>query len=177
MCFAAARAQATQEMTRLVGLSATLPNYEDVASFLRVKPDKGLFHFDNSFRPCPLAQQYVGITVRKPLQRFQLMNEICYSKARPRARARLLPFFALRSNLRASVCLEARCAARRFVTVARRLPGCKCSRFAGRTPILRRRHAWSFTNMSCPSLQYGCGQRLRCSVHRHACGGWGPAWV
>ncbi|KAK9842537.1 hypothetical protein WJX81_005041 [Elliptochloris bilobata] len=72
--------EATQEMTRLVGLSATLPNYEDVASFLRVKPDKGLFYFDNSFRPCPLAQQYIGITVRKPLQRFQLMNEICYSK-------------------------------------------------------------------------------------------------
>ena len=77
-----ARAQATQEMTRLVGLSATLPNYEDVASFLRVKPDKGLFYFDNSFRPCPLAQQYIGITVRKPLQRFQLMNEVCYSKVR-----------------------------------------------------------------------------------------------
>ena len=66
-----------------MGLSATLPNYEDVASFLRVKPDKGLFYFDNSFRPCPLAQQYIGITVRKPLQRFQLMNEICYSKVRP----------------------------------------------------------------------------------------------
>lgn len=44
---------------------------------------QGLFHFDNSFRPCPLAQQYVGITVKKPLQRFQLMNEICYNKVRP----------------------------------------------------------------------------------------------
>ena len=43
---------------------------------------QGLFHFDNSFRPCPLAQQYVGITVKKPLQRFQLMNEICYNKVR-----------------------------------------------------------------------------------------------
>lgn len=31
-------------------------------------------------RPCPLAQQYIGVTVKKPLQRFQLMNEICYSK-------------------------------------------------------------------------------------------------
>ena len=70
----------TQEMTRIVGLSATLPNYEDVAAFLRVKPSKGLFFFDNSFRPCPLAQQYVGVTVRKPLQRFQLMNEITYNK-------------------------------------------------------------------------------------------------
>ena len=75
--------QATQEMIRLVGLSATLPNYEDVAAFLRVKPDKGLFYFDNSFRPCPLAQQYIGVSVKKPLQRFQLMNEICYKKVRP----------------------------------------------------------------------------------------------
>ena len=66
-----------------MGLSATLPNYEDVAAFLRVKRDKGLFYFDNSFRPVPLAQQYIGITVRKPLQRFQLMNEICYNKVRP----------------------------------------------------------------------------------------------
>jgi pre-mRNA-splicing helicase BRR2 len=33
-----------------VGLSATLPNFEDVASFLRVKGEKGLFYFDNSFR-------------------------------------------------------------------------------------------------------------------------------
>jgi replicative superfamily II helicase len=37
-------------MVRLVGLSATLPNFEDVASFLRVKAEKGLFYFDNSFR-------------------------------------------------------------------------------------------------------------------------------
>ncbi|CAI5996773.1 unnamed protein product [Closterium sp. NIES-64] len=72
--------ESTQEMIRLVGLSATLPNYEDVAIFLRVDLDKGLFYFDNSFRPCPLAQQYIGITVRKPLQRFQLMNDICYEK-------------------------------------------------------------------------------------------------
>jgi hypothetical protein len=33
-------------------------------------------------RPCPLAQQYIGVTVKKPLQRFQLMNEICYNKVR-----------------------------------------------------------------------------------------------
>lgn len=70
----------TQEMTRIVGLSATLPNFQDVAAFLRVKKERGLFFFDNSYRPCPLAQQYIGITVKKPLQRFQLMNEICYNK-------------------------------------------------------------------------------------------------
>lgn len=37
----------TQEDVRLIGLSATLPNYEDVATFLRVDPAKGLFYFDN----------------------------------------------------------------------------------------------------------------------------------
>ncbi|KAJ3695012.1 hypothetical protein LUZ60_000389 [Juncus effusus] len=72
--------ETTREFCRLVGLSATLPNYDDVALFLRVNKDEGLFYFDNSYRPCPLAQQYIGITVKKPLQRFQLMNEICYKK-------------------------------------------------------------------------------------------------
>ncbi|CAJ2650466.1 unnamed protein product [Trifolium pratense] len=72
--------ETTKDFIRLVGLSATLPNYEDVAKFLRVNPDKGLFYFDNSYRPVPLSQQYVGITVKKPLQRFQLMNDICYEK-------------------------------------------------------------------------------------------------
>ncbi|XP_057975610.1 DExH-box ATP-dependent RNA helicase DExH12 [Malania oleifera] len=72
--------ETTKEHIRLIGLSATLPNYEDVALFLRVDLGKGLFHFDNSYRPCPLAQQYIGITVKKPLQRFQLMNDVCYEK-------------------------------------------------------------------------------------------------
>jgi hypothetical protein len=80
-CFPTRRQiESTQEMTRIVGLSATLPNYQDVAAFLRVKKERGLFYFDNSYRPCPLAQQYIGITVKKPLQRFQLMNEICFNK-------------------------------------------------------------------------------------------------
>ncbi|TXG48076.1 hypothetical protein EZV62_027370 [Acer yangbiense] len=71
----------TKEHIRLVGLSATLPNYEDVALFLQVNLEKkGLFHFDNSYRPVPLSQQYIGITVKKPLQRFQLMNDLCYEK-------------------------------------------------------------------------------------------------
>jgi pre-mRNA-splicing helicase BRR2 len=68
--------ETTKEHSCLVGLSTTLPNYEDVAVFLRVQSD-GLFHFDNSYRPCPLDQQYIGITVRKPPQRFQLMNKVC----------------------------------------------------------------------------------------------------
>jgi len=72
--------EASQDHIRLVGLSATLPNYEDVATFLRVDPSKGLFYFDNSFRPVPLQQQYIGITEKKAIKRLQLMNEIVYEK-------------------------------------------------------------------------------------------------
>jgi pre-mRNA-splicing helicase BRR2 len=52
--------ETTQEEVRLIGLSATLPNYQDVATFLRVNPKTGLFYFDNSFRPVPLEQQFIG---------------------------------------------------------------------------------------------------------------------
>eukprot|EP00980_Cylindrotheca_fusiformis_P003134 scaffold721_cov131-Cylindrotheca_fusiformis.AAC.24 len=73
--------ETTAEPIRLVGLSATLPNYSDVATFLRVKPEKGLFFFDHSYRPVPLQMQYIGITERNAFKRFQLQNEICYEKA------------------------------------------------------------------------------------------------
>lgn len=72
--------ESTQEDVRLVGLSATLPNYQDVATFLRIKPDTGLFYFDNSFRPVALEQQYIGVTEKKALKRYQVMNEIVYEK-------------------------------------------------------------------------------------------------
>ena len=68
--------ESTQEPIRLVGLSATLPNYEDVATFLRVDPAKGLFYFDNSFRPVPLEQSYIGISEKKALKRFQVQENI-----------------------------------------------------------------------------------------------------
>lgn len=80
--------EATAEPIRLVGLSATLPNYRDVATFLRVKPDKGLFFFDHSYRPVPLQMQYLGITERNAFKRFQLQNEICYEKALDQRRER-----------------------------------------------------------------------------------------
>ncbi|CAK4441295.1 unnamed protein product [Aphanomyces euteiches] len=72
--------ETTQQMVRLVGLSATLPNYEDVAAFLRVKPEHGLFYFDSSYRPVPLQQQYIGLMEKKAMKRHQMMNEICYEK-------------------------------------------------------------------------------------------------
>jgi pre-mRNA-splicing helicase BRR2 len=74
------RAEQTGDDVRLVGLSATLPNYRDVATFLRVDQTKGLFYFDGSYRPCPLQQEFIGITEKKPFKRFQIMNEVCYDK-------------------------------------------------------------------------------------------------
>ncbi|KAJ1664893.1 Pre-mRNA splicing [Coemansia sp. RSA 1813] len=70
----------TQEKVRLVGLSATLPNYEDVAAFLRVPRDRGLFHFDARYRPCPLQQEFVGITEKKHIKRLERMDQVCYDK-------------------------------------------------------------------------------------------------
>ena len=74
------RSVAQEGEIRIVGLSATLPNYRDVAAFLRVDLASGLFFFDNSFRPVPLEQQYIGITEKKALKRYQLTNEIVYEK-------------------------------------------------------------------------------------------------
>jgi replicative superfamily II helicase len=45
----------------LVALSATLPNYYDVADFLKVDRNKGLFYFDNNYRPVPLTINFIGI--------------------------------------------------------------------------------------------------------------------
>ena len=70
----------TGDPVRLVGLSATLPNYRDVASFLRVDPLNGLFHFDGSFRPCPLRQEFIGVTDKKAIKQLKTMNDVCYTK-------------------------------------------------------------------------------------------------
>ncbi|KAF2731847.1 Sec63-domain-containing protein [Polyplosphaeria fusca] len=53
--------ESTQSLIRIVGLSATLPNYVDVADFLKVNKMAGLFYFDASFRPVPLEQHFVGV--------------------------------------------------------------------------------------------------------------------
>ncbi|KAI6783389.1 putative helicase-like protein [Emericellopsis cladophorae] len=53
--------ESTQSLIRIVGLSATLPNYVDVADFLKVNKMAGLFYFDSSFRPVPLEQHFIGV--------------------------------------------------------------------------------------------------------------------
>lgn len=53
--------ESTQSMIRIVGLSATLPNYVDVADFLGVNRYRGLFYFGGAFRPVPLEQHFIGV--------------------------------------------------------------------------------------------------------------------
>ncbi|KAM4056735.1 sec63 brl domain-containing protein [Hirsutella rhossiliensis] len=53
--------ESTQSLIRIIGLSATLPNYVDVADFLKVNRYAGLFYFDASFRPVPLEQHFIGV--------------------------------------------------------------------------------------------------------------------
>jgi activating signal cointegrator complex subunit 3 len=73
--------ESRQKQTRIVGLSATLPNYQDVARFLHVPWDRGLFHFGPEYRPVPLQQQFIGVVPRNPRDRNEKemrMNEVCY---------------------------------------------------------------------------------------------------
>jgi replicative superfamily II helicase len=76
----------TQRRVRLVGLSATLPNYLDVADFLRVQRETGLFHFDSSYRPVPLLVHFVGVknpkdsnnNISRSRNSRVIYNEKCY---------------------------------------------------------------------------------------------------
>ncbi|CAH1400990.1 unnamed protein product [Nezara viridula] len=72
--------ESSQTMIRIVGLSATLPNYIDVARFLRVNPHVGLFYFDSRFRPVPLRQTFIGVKATKALQQMADMDMVCYDK-------------------------------------------------------------------------------------------------
>ncbi|GET87653.1 ATP-dependent RNA helicase, putative [Leishmania tarentolae] len=65
---------------RLVGLSATLPNHADVAAFLQVNRQRGLFVFDNSYRPIPLEQTYCAIKKIKGMAQSAVMNLVAYDK-------------------------------------------------------------------------------------------------
>lgn len=71
--------ESSQNMIRIVGLSATLPNYVDVARFLHVNPRKGLFYFDHRFRPVPLSQTFIGVKAVKPMQQMNDMDLVCYN--------------------------------------------------------------------------------------------------
>ncbi|KAF1808060.1 DEAD/DEAH box helicase domain-containing protein [Eremomyces bilateralis CBS 781.70] len=74
------RSEQTGDNVRLVGLSATLPNFRDVAAFLRVDPKQGMFHFDATYRPTPLKQEYIGVSDKKAIKQLKTMNDVCYTK-------------------------------------------------------------------------------------------------
>ena len=63
-------------MIRIVGLSATLPNYLDVARFLNVNPASGLFFFDGRFRPVPLQQTFIGRSPMKLLLNIFVLTTV-----------------------------------------------------------------------------------------------------
>ncbi|XP_068228501.1 activating signal cointegrator 1 complex subunit 3-like isoform X2 [Palaemon carinicauda] len=69
-----------QSMIRIVGLSATLPNYIDVATFLRVDPFKGLFYFDSRFRPVPLELTFIGVKATERFKQLEDMNRVTFEK-------------------------------------------------------------------------------------------------
>jgi activating signal cointegrator complex subunit 3 len=58
-----------QKNIRLVGLSATLPNYVEVAKFMQVK--KGLFYFSEAYRPVPLYKKFIGVRQGKSIIKTQ----------------------------------------------------------------------------------------------------------
>ncbi|KAJ3135746.1 hypothetical protein HK100_002436 [Physocladia obscura] len=73
--------ETSQSLIRIVGLSATLPNYVDVAKFLGVNPYQGLFYFDSGFRPVPLEQHFVGVKGRAGSASSKThMDRVCYEK-------------------------------------------------------------------------------------------------
>jgi activating signal cointegrator complex subunit 3 len=71
--------EARQRQVRIVALSATLPNYDDVAAFLQV-PDRGVFYFGPEHRPVPLQQQFIGINVksRDRANKERKLDEVCF---------------------------------------------------------------------------------------------------
>ena len=71
--------ESRQRQTRIVGLSATLPNYLDVAEFLQV-PSRSVFFFGPEHRPVPLEQTFIGVRTPSKDQRVKenRMNEICF---------------------------------------------------------------------------------------------------
>jgi replicative superfamily II helicase len=74
--------ESSQSMIRIVGLSATLPNYTDVADFLKVNRHQGLFFFDSTFRPVPLGQNFIGVKGGKPSSTLvrERMNQVMFDK-------------------------------------------------------------------------------------------------
>jgi len=84
----------TQSMIRIVGLSATLPNYRDVADFLRVNRNTGLFFFGPAYRPVPMSQQFIGVKAKDPMASKTMMAQICFDRVLTNPSMMLFGFLA-----------------------------------------------------------------------------------
>ncbi|KAL1514923.1 hypothetical protein AB1Y20_004002 [Prymnesium parvum] len=73
--------ESSQQMIRIVGLSATLPNYVDVALFLRVNPQTGLHQFGDAYRPVPLSQTFIGVKRASAQDQKAQMLLVAYERA------------------------------------------------------------------------------------------------
>ncbi len=72
--------ESSQRQVRIVGLSATLPNYKDVARFLSVNLTSGLYYFGPEYRPVPLQQTFIGVTEKNRMKAKKDMNTHVYEK-------------------------------------------------------------------------------------------------
>ncbi len=73
--------ETAQLPVRIVGLSATLPNYMDVGTFLRARPSSGIFYFGPEYRPVPLEQTFIGVIPKQRTRQQALMMRVTYERA------------------------------------------------------------------------------------------------
>jgi len=67
---------------RLLGLSATFPNFIDAAKLLRVNIDRSLFAFDQSFRTIPIKYSIIGIKKTENSNQAMLIEKILLEKTK-----------------------------------------------------------------------------------------------
>ena len=68
---------------RIIALSATMPNYHDIAQFLQVDPEN-TFCFDNSFRPIPLEYNFISLKEKSIIKKNLIQNKITYDIVKER---------------------------------------------------------------------------------------------
>ena len=72
------KCEINQLFIRTVGLSATLPNYWDVARFLQVTD--GCFYFDSNFRATPLKMKFLGVIERSNIDYMDCEGEVVFQE-------------------------------------------------------------------------------------------------
>ncbi|KAH8740934.1 U5 small nuclear ribonucleoprotein 200kDA helicase [Cryptosporidium ryanae] len=71
----------TQKKIRIIGLSATLPNWEDFSSFLNVNKDDSYF-FNEYFRPTPLEKTIIGVFEKQVQDNSRSIREEAHNNSK-----------------------------------------------------------------------------------------------